>query len=418
MQEIKIKFTEYKSQWGVIDLDFYSEEGQNNYIRQGHMKQFIFSVQKYGDIKFVEDEEVYCMFYTESISSAIPGFLQLEKSKEILDKLRTGVIKKFIFYGEDMDFLTVSGPVPELVFHLNRFFGDQIDKVFISIASKNWSHDWENINVIYNLGCLPYFLENNIEKIEAENIVVNSSNAQKHFYTTNNQPREARMHLYKHLLDNRMLSKCEATFFFRHWDDGKKYITYSDRERDGDKKLLDDIDDSFQFPVRVFENELQGGHYYNCKWVNFEKNNNALIDLVIETLSDPVDFCSLTEKAFRPIVCKKPFLIFGSAGIYKGLEEMGFKLFPGLYNADILDDTTEFYEIMDEVRHEDNAKAIFYKRRFAKFLKILDNLASMDIETLRELVDETYFNCEYNYHILVKLIEKEKINTIKLFSVE
>jgi hypothetical protein len=111
-------------------------------------------------------------------------------------------------------------------------------------------------------------------------------------------------------------------------------------------------------------------------------------------------------------------LIFGSAGIYKGLEEYGFKLFPQLYDASILDDTTEFYEIMDEVRHEDNAKAIFYKRRFAKFLSILDNLANMDIETLRELVDETYFNCEYNYHVLVKLIEKEKINTIKLFSVE
>ena len=42
----------------------------------------------------------------------------------------------------------------------------------------------------------------------------------------------------------------------------------------------------------------------------------------------------------------------------------------------------------------------------------------MDIETLRELVEETKFNCEYNYHVLVKLIEKEKIDTIKLFSVE
>jgi hypothetical protein len=417
MREIKIKFTEYKSQWGVIDLDFYTEEGQNNYITQGHMKQFIFSVQKYGDIKFVEDDEVYCMFYTESISSAIPGFLQLEKSKEILDKLRTGVIKKFIFYGEDMDFLTVGGPVPGLVKELNHFFGEYIDKVWISIASKNWSHDWGNINVIHNLGCLPYFLENNIEKIEKENIVVNSSNAQKHFYTTNNQPREARLHLYKHLLDNRMLSKCEATFFFRHWDDGKKHIVYSERERDGDKVLLPIIDDSFQFPVRVFENELEGGHYYNCKWVNFEKNNNALIDLVIETLSDPVDFCSLTEKAFRPIICKKPFLVFGSAGLYKGLEEMGFKLFPGLYDADILDDTTEFDELMWELRHEDNAKAAFYKIRFAKFLKIVDRLASMEIEQLRELVEETYFNCEYNYHILLGIIKKEKEDTIKLFSI-
>ena len=92
--------------------------------------------------------------------------------------------------------------------------------------------------------------------------------------------------------------------------------------------------------------------------------------MVIETLSDPVDFCSLTEKTFRPIICKKPFLVFGSAGLYKGLEEMGFKLFPQLYDASILDDTAEFEELMWELRHEDNAKAAFYKIRFAKFLKI------------------------------------------------
>jgi hypothetical protein len=418
MREIKIKFTEYKSNWGVVDLDFYSEEGRNSYIRQGHMKQFIFSVQKYGDIKFVENEEVYCMFYTEAISSTIPGFLALEKSKEILEKLRTGLIKKFIFYGEDMDFLTVGSGIPNLTKQLNDFFGDQIDKVWITIASKNWSHDWGNINVVYNLGCLPYFLENNIEKIADENIIVDSSNAQKHFYTTNNQPREARMHLYKHLLDNRMLSKCEASFFFRHWEEGKKFITYSEREKDGDKILLPIVDDTFQFPVRIFDNETKGGHYYNCKWVNFDKNNNALIDLVIETLSDPVDFCSLTEKAFRPIVCKKPFLIFGSAGIYTGLEEMGFKFFPQLYDEHVLDDTTDFYTILSEVGHEEKAKAIFYEKRFNKFLDILDRLANMDVETLRELVEESWFNCEYNYQVLIKLIEKEKINTLKLFSIE
>jgi hypothetical protein len=415
--QLKIKFSEIRGDFGIKDLDFYSNESRESYIRQGHMKQFIFSIQKYGDIEFIEDEEVYCLFYTESISSAIPHFINLDKSKDILDKLRTGVIKKFIFYGEDMDFLTVAGPVPGLVQQLNDFFGEHIDKVWISIASKNWSHDWGNINVVYNLGCLPYFIENNIEKIEGENIVVDSSNGQKHFYTTNNQPREARLHLYKHLLDNRMLGKFEASFFFRYWDEGKKYLTYNDRERDGAKKLLSDIDESFQFPVRVFENELVGGHYYNCKWVNFEKNNNALIDVVIETLSDGVDFCSLTEKTFRPIICKKPFLVFGSAGLYKGLEEMGFKLFPQLYDADILDDSSDMVELMDELRHEDNAKAVLYERRFNKFLKIIDRLAEMDIEELRELVEETYFNCEYNYHILLKIIKKEKEDTIKLFSI-
>jgi hypothetical protein len=417
MREIKIKFTEYKSNWGIIDVDYYSEAARALMIKDGYMKQFLISAEQYGNARFVEDEEIYCMIYTESISSAIPGFVRLPQAVELLEKLRTGVIKKFIFYGEDMDFLTVGGPVPHLVKELNDFFGEQIDKVWITIASKNWSHDWGNINVVYNLGCLPYFLENNIEKIEKENIVVNSSKAEKHFYTTNNQPREARLHLYKHLLENRLMSKCEASFFFRHHQEqDKRYLVYSDRERDGDKVLLPDIDDSFQFPTRIFDNEVEGSYFFNCKWVNFPKNNNALIDLVIETLSDPVNFCSLTEKTFRPIICKKPFLVFGSAGLYKGLEEMGFKLFPQLYDSSILDDTTEFDELMWEMRHEDKAKAEFYKIRFTKFLKILDRLADMDIEQLRELVEETYFNCEYNYQVLLGIIKKEKEDTLKLFS--
>ena len=412
----KIKFSEIRGDFGIIDLDFYSEASRQSYINQGHMKQFLFSIQKYADWEFIEDEEIYCLLYTEAISSAIPQFVRLPKANELLEKLRTGVIKKFIFYGEDMDFLTVAGPVPNLVKELNDFFGEHIDKVWISIASKNWSHDWGNINVVYNLGCLPYFIENNIEKIAEEKIVVDSSNATKYVYTTNNQPREARMHLYKHLLDNRLMSKCEATFFFKAWDNGKQYITYGERERDGDKVLLENISDDFQFPVRVFDNELQGGHYYNCKWINFEKNNNALIDLVIETLSDPVDFCSLTEKTFRPIICKKPFLVFGSAGLYKGLEEMGFKLFPQLYDVNILDDTTEFQELMWELRHEEKAKAEFYKIRFKKFLSILDNLMNMDFDTLKTLVEQTKKDCEHNYNVLLSVIENEKKNTIKLFS--
>ena len=417
MREIKVKFREIKSN-RLFDVDYYSEDARALMIKDGYMKQFLISAEQYGGCRFVEDEEIYCVIYTEAISSAIPGFLSLEESKEILEKIKAGKIKKFIFYGEDMDFLTVAGPVPNLVKELNDFFGEHIDKVWVTIASKNWSHDWGNINVIYNLGCLPYFIENNIEKIEKNNIIVDSSKAQKHFYTTNNQPREARLHLYKHLMDNRYMSKCEASFFFRHHQEqNKKHILYSDRETDGDKVLLPIIDDNYQFPTRIFDNEVEGSYFFNCKWVNFEKNNHALIDLVIETLSDPVNFCSLTEKTFRPIICKKPFLVFGSAGLYKGLEEMGFKLFPQLYDASILDDTTEFDELMWELRHEDNAKAAFYKIRFAKFLKIVDELANMDIEKLRELVEETYFNCEYNYHVLLKLIKKEKEDTLKLFSI-
>ena len=71
--------------------------------------------------------------------------------------------------------------------------------------------------------------------------------------------------------------------------------------------------------------------------------------------------------------------VYGSAGVTSFVDtvvkwadnindshelEGAYVLFPGLYNADILDDTAEFDELMWELRHEDNAKAVFYKIRF------------------------------------------------------
>ena len=88
MQHHKIKFSEIRGDFGIIDLDFYSNESRQSFINQGHMKQFIFSIQKYADWEFVNDDEVYCLFYTESISSVIPHFTRLPKAVEILNKIR------------------------------------------------------------------------------------------------------------------------------------------------------------------------------------------------------------------------------------------------------------------------------------------------------------------------------------------
>ena len=64
MREIKIKFTEYKSNWGIIDVDYYSEAARALMIKDGYMKQFLISAEQYGNARFVEDEEIYCMIYT------------------------------------------------------------------------------------------------------------------------------------------------------------------------------------------------------------------------------------------------------------------------------------------------------------------------------------------------------------------
>ena len=53
------------------------------------------------------------------------------------------------------------------------------------------------------------------------------------------------------------------------------------------------------------------------------------IDLVLEA---DIDTLFITEKTWKPIVFKKPFIIYGGKGIHSKLEELGFKLHIELFD--------------------------------------------------------------------------------------
>jgi hypothetical protein len=61
--------------------------------------------------------------------------------------------------------------------------------------------------------------------------------------------------------------------------------------------------------------------------------NQCAIDVVLETLFDD-DRLHITEKTLRPIACRKPFILVGTQGSLKYLQQYGFKTFGHYINED------------------------------------------------------------------------------------
>ena len=70
-----------------------------------------------------------------------------------------------------------------------------------------------------------------------------------------------------------------------------------------------------------------------CEDFHFTKDfyNNSLVSLVTETNYDTPE-CTLTEKSFKPMFNKHPFIIIGVPGALQGLRDLGFKTFSNFWD--------------------------------------------------------------------------------------
>ena len=70
-----------------------------------------------------------------------------------------------------------------------------------------------------------------------------------------------------------------------------------------------------------------------CEDFHFTKDfyTNSLVSLVTETNYDALE-CTLTEKSFKPMFNKHPFLIIGAPGALQGLRDLGFRTFSDFWD--------------------------------------------------------------------------------------
>ncbi len=94
------------------------------------------------------------------------------------------------------------------------------------------------------------------------------------------------------------------------------------------------------------------------------------IDLVLEA---DIDTLFITEKTWKPIVFKKPFIIYGGKGIHTKLKELGFKLYTELFDYSFDNEDNRLDLICEQVN---------------KYINIHPN-------KLRDIID--FDKVEYNY---------------------
>jgi hypothetical protein len=84
--------------------------------------------------------------------------------------------------------------------------------------------------------------------------------------------------------------------------------------------------------------------------------NQTFYTALIETTND-VDFCVFTEKTAKPIIAKRPFVVFGSPGQLKALQKLGFKTFSPIidesYDLEI-DTNLRFKKVLDAMQELNN----------------------------------------------------------------
>lgn len=118
---------------------------------------------------------------------------------------------------------------------------------------------------------------------------------------------------------------------------------------------------------------------------------SILVDLVVENHVSGNTFFP-TEKLVRPMVLKKPFVVFGSVNYLDYLHQMGFLTF------------NEFWsENYDGYEHGD---------RLIRIYQVIDKLASMNTQELIKMYWDMKFILDHNFDLIIRKHFNKKIKHI------
>jgi hypothetical protein len=115
---------------------------------------------------------------------------------------------------------------------------------------------------------------------------------------------------------------------------------------------------------------------------------NILIDVVAETFTSGTTFFP-TEKTFRPMLMKKPFIVMGPTNFLIYLRQMGFKT---------------FYEFWDE-----DYDGYAPRWKFQKIIELIDVLSKKTQSELYQMYQDMQPILDHNYELLVNRTYKKQI---------
>lgn len=128
------------------------------------------------------------------------------------------------------------------------------------------------------------------------------------------------------------------------------------------------------------------GYHYSDPLTAMYKQ--ILVDIVVESHVAGDTFFP-TEKTIRPMLLKKPFIVFGSRDYLVYLRQMGFRTF-----HDFWDEDYDGYEAAD---------------RLNKIQTLIDSIAQKSTEQLEKMYHDMQYTLNHNYNLLMTQTYQKKL---------
>lgn len=221
----------------------------------------------------------------------------------------------------------------------------------------------------------------------------------KRFSSLSRNYRVWRMRFYIELLLKNLLEQNFLYSFFNIWpyDDPPKVYSSDELLEDLQSTGNVEITDSIKDWINNCPHELSTDNEVRNKWSNATYDAIMLsnIHIIIETHYDQKEFAhektydrlfapsSITEKAYKPIACKRPFIAFSTPYWLADLRELGFKTFHPFINED--------YDLV-----ENNLD------RLNMLVNEIERISKLNSIEFKQLINNCQSVVDYNYKLLLE----------------
>ena len=223
-----------------------------------------------------------------------------------------------------------------------------------------------------------------------------TKNIKKHFLSTNNRQEFSRLSLFLYFIRNNLLE--QSYFSYRGTDHNNSNSTFETWLKQGVEFYLNEFDCSDQEKIdinkvrQMIPYEIDTNVCAKGDWSLdlYDYYNKSFLSIVGETYcGDNSPF--FTEKIWKPIAMKQPFILMNSKHSLKFLQDLGFRTFSPIIDEtyDTLDLPHRFETIFREIK------------RISKFT--IPQLIKMH-QQLEEVLEHNY---NHFYYVLPKIYNRE-----------
>ena len=217
---------------------------------------------------------------------------------------------------------------------------------------------------------------------------VDNFNIEKHFLCFNNLTKLHRLCIFYELINNIKLKNKSVLSLNKNTTDKSFFEIVSSINN---IKMIEyyktyDSTIEYSYDTKNWIKDVQTGDS-----INIDAHLKTFVNIVTETLTQK-DVVFITEKTYKPIYTCQPFIIVGNPYSLKKLKEYGFKTFDKWWD--------ESYD--DEINFE---------RRINKITKVLEEIASWDLEKCTLIRNEMKEILIHNYN---QMLDKSEL--VKFYS--